>query len=193
MQAGYCRHVWERDAVNDSHSGCLPTTLSKHVILQTHKLNIIIDQWVTEMYDSQTPAWNITDLMGRTLKISNKLFIMFTFDSAAPAVHTNFMCISIHPCMSWVFVSGICCSSFTRLQGQSDKDLPFSSRSGSSAYCLCSVCFLIGSVWSEWSTLSETFSGEIRTLIWINEYVWMLILNVCRHTIIDATDLVKIS
>lgn len=143
MQAGYCRHVRERDAVNDSHSGCLPTTLSKHVILQKHKLNIIIDQWVTEMCDSQTQAWNITDLMGRTLKISNKLFILFMFDNAAPAVHTKFMPISIHPCMFWVFVSGSCCSSFTRLGGQSDRYLPFSSRSGSSAYCLCSVALTL--------------------------------------------------
>lgn len=105
-------------------------------------ISFIIDQWVTEI-DSQTPAWSITDLMGRTLKISNKWFIMFMFDSATPAVHIKSMCISIHPCMFWVFVSGSCCSSFTRLEGQSDKDLPFSSRSGSSAYCLRSAALIL--------------------------------------------------
>lgn len=43
------------------------------------------------------------------------------------------------------------------------------------------MCFLIGSVWNEWSTFNETFSREIRTLICLNEYVRMLIPNVCTH------------
>lgn len=116
-------------AVNDSHWAILGVSpqLCLNMWSCKHKLSIIvIDQWMRKMHDFQTQAWNITDLMGVTLKISNKSFIMFMFDSAAPAVHRQFMCISIHPCVFWVFVSGGWCSSLTRLELQSDKKISLS-------------------------------------------------------------------
>lgn len=141
---------------------------------------------------------------GCDIKISKKSFLMFMFDNAAPAVHTKFsisslssvylypsLCVlSVHVRWLMQLVNQVGGSNLTFCHPQvTESSLAtrphfsgsahgswrkISSQSGSSTYCLCPVALKL-------TRASLSVVRMVDSLTWLNEYVWMLIPNVCTH------------